>query len=234
MNRLVDEKPADETLACAADLVRGYQPPGPSMQDYHRVRAQLAVRALAQPPRWPLAFAMVLLLLALNAVAWRLWTAQPAASDRRVASGELVTSRSVPPPASSAPAAVVPSVLPAPPDEMKGPTPAVAPRVRASSSYHAPPDDILDAPKLRSAMQALRRDHDPKQAERLLSRYRAQHPASPLSEEALALAIEAAAARDRVAARALAAEYLQRFPHGRFVDLAKGAQALSRPSGQVR
>ena len=229
MKRLVDEKQADETLACAADLVREYQPPGPSMQDYHRVRAQLAARAVAQPPRWPLAFAMVLLVLAMNAVAWRIWTAQPAASHRPVASGEPAEPRSVPAPASSAPAAVVPPVLPAPPEEVKVPTPAAAPRGRAPSGYHAPPEDILDAAKLRSAMQALRREHDPEQAELLLSRYRAQHPASPLSEEALVLAIEAAAARDRVAARALAAEYLHRFPHGRFVDLAKGAQALSGP-----
>lgn len=230
MKRLVDEKQADETLTCAADLVRGYQPPGPSMQDYHRVRAQLAARAVAQPPRWPLALAMVLLVLAMNAVAWRVWTAQPAASHQRVASGEPAKPRPVPAPASSAPpAAVVPPVLPAPPDETKVPTPAAAPRVRTPTGYHTPPEDILDAAKLRSAMQALRREHDPEQAELLLSRYRAQHPASPLSEEALVLAIEAAAARDRVAARALAAEYLHRFPHGRFLDLAKGAQALSGP-----
>jgi hypothetical protein len=80
---------------------------------------------------------------------------------------------------------------------------------------------------LLSAVRALRRDRDLDRAGILAADYLRLYPQGALAEEALALGIEAAAARgDREAAR-LGAEYLRRFPGGRFREVAE--RALRRP-----
>jgi hypothetical protein len=83
--------------------------------------------------------------------------------------------------------------------------------------------EVLDA------MIALRRDHDPVRASRLLDGYLARHQHGTLREEALVLAIEAAAARDEAGlAQGLARAYLLSYPKGRFVEFARGH--LAQPS----
>jgi outer membrane protein assembly factor BamD (BamD/ComL family) len=66
-------------------------------------------------------------------------------------------------------------------------------------------------------MRALRRDHNPARARALLESYLGEHPSGALAEEALAMSIEAALARQDVAdAHRLAARYVRLYPTGPF------------------
>jgi hypothetical protein len=76
--------------------------------------------------------------------------------------------------------------------------------------------EVLDA------LVALRRDRDPERAGRLLGGYLDAHPHGVLREEALALGIEAAAARgDAGVAQRLARAYQSAYPGGRFGAFAR-------------
>jgi len=76
------------------------------------------------------------------------------------------------------------------------------------------------------AVEALRNQHDPWRAGKLLADYLASHPRGALVEEALALSIEAAAARhDDPAAASFANRYLKDYPTGRFRRTAETALA---------
>ncbi|MEA2696822.1 MAG: hypothetical protein QOI66_1093 [Myxococcales bacterium] len=78
------------------------------------------------------------------------------------------------------------------------------------------------------AIQA-RQAGDLTRAERLLTRCRTEFPDGVLQEEALALSIEATAARNRPRAEQLARLYLQRYPDGRFRErVAGGLRATLR------
>jgi outer membrane protein assembly factor BamD (BamD/ComL family) len=104
--------------------------------------------------------------------------------------------------------------------------PAAAPSLSAPA---AAPDSAESALML-SAVQALRRDRDAERALVLLEDYLRLYPRGALTEEALALAIEAAAARgDGAAAVGFADEYLQRHPAGRFREAARRAKARFTP-----
>jgi hypothetical protein len=88
--------------------------------------------------------------------------------------------------------------------------------VRTASAVSRERTEVLDA------LIALRRDRDPRRAGVLLERYLSAHPRGTLREEALALAIEAADARDdRPAAQHLARSYQAEFPGGRFHPFAR-------------
>jgi hypothetical protein len=79
-----------------------------------------------------------------------------------------------------------------------------------------------------SAIQALRQDHDPDRAGRLLAAYLKTNPRGALAEEAVALSIEAADARHNPAAAAFAERYVNEYPHGRFRSVAE--RVLARPA----
>jgi outer membrane translocation and assembly module TamA len=83
----------------------------------------------------------------------------------------------------------------------------------AGASAQASPDP--EALLMMQAMQA-RSSGDVARAARLLGEYRAKFPNGELQEEALALSIEAEAARGNPAATDLARTYLSKFPAGRF------------------
>jgi hypothetical protein len=113
------------------------------------------------------------------------------------------------------PAAPAPAVAPTP-RALRRPSPSrVASRARAIHSED--PSRVVDA------IQALRTDHDPVRAGRLLSEYLARYPHGALAEEAVALSIEAAAARHSPAAAAFAERYLRQYPNGRFRRAAEQA-----------
>jgi hypothetical protein len=91
----------------------------------------------------------------------------------------------------------------------------------------APPEE---AALVLAGLRALRRQHDPSQAGVLLTRYLNHFPQGTLVQEALAIAIEAGLARgERQTAAQLAAQYLDRFPAGRFVRLARKAADSTGP-----
>ena len=90
-------------------------------------------------------------------------------------------------------------------------------RVRA---YSEDPSEVV------MAVEALRKQRDPARAAKLLAQYLAAHPGGALVEEAVALSIEAAAARHDPAAADFARRYLRDYPNGRFRQTAEAA--LSR------
>lgn len=111
-------------------------------------------------------------------------------------------------------------------------TPVESPVELPRLATRAPDENRADPMSIRSdeanlvhgAMRALRRDHDPQAAIRQLAAYHRRFPTGDLTEEALALSIEAFVALDDREALALANEYLRRFPDGRFRDQAERAQ----------
>jgi hypothetical protein len=76
------------------------------------------------------------------------------------------------------------------------------------------------------AMEA-RRSGDLEKMNELAKEYRSEQPTGALDEEALALSLEAAVAKDSPRAQPLAREYLDKYPQGRFSTLAK--KVLKKP-----
>jgi hypothetical protein len=106
-------------------------------------------------------------------------------------------------------------------DGKKGSAEPLAGPAAATAAAVQERTEVLDA------MVALRRDRAPITAGRLLDTYLSAHPNGALREEALVLAIEAAAARnDLPAARRLARQYQSAYPTGRFREF---AEAAARP-----
>jgi hypothetical protein len=108
------------------------------------------------------------------------------------------------------------------PDIVDPPTSAVHP---AGKGAHARPDSSEDATHVVEAIQALRTEKDPSRAQGLLSDYLKTHPNGVLSEDALALSIEAASAQHDPRAADYARRYLAKFPQGKYRDLANRALA---------
>ena len=122
-----------------------------------------------------------------------------------------------PPRAVAAPA---PEIVPAPVE-----LPAGEPQTTRNSRPARPHARSEDPSQVVQAVEALRNQHDPDRAAKLLSEYLASHPRGALVEEALALSIEAAVARHDPAAAAFANRYLKDYPSGRFRRTAETALA---------
>jgi hypothetical protein len=78
-----------------------------------------------------------------------------------------------------------------------------------------------DPSQVAEAVRALRKQGDPGRALQLLDRYLRSNPRGALAEDALALSIEAAAARKDPRASDYARRYLARYPRGRFRAMAE-------------
>ena len=100
------------------------------------------------------------------------------------------------------------------------------PKLAGTARSHTHTARGEDPSALMEAVKALRQDHDPARASRLLREYLRLYPRGSLSEEARALAVEAARAQGSPNTIALANEYLRLYPHGRFRKAA--AQAAGR------
>ena len=85
------------------------------------------------------------------------------------------------------------------------------------------PQSASDAVLVQQAIEALRNDGDADRATQLLEKYRKKGQNQALSEEALALSIEAALVNDPPRAKRLAQQYLRTYPSGRFKQLAERA-----------
>ncbi|HVZ87876.1 MAG TPA: hypothetical protein VHG72_12955 [Polyangia bacterium] len=120
-------------------------------------------------------------------------------------------------------------VAPAPPvaasSEAERPArPRIAPRPAPSAVRvvaHARLSGAEDPAALVGAVRALRSDHDPERAARLLDAYLRAYPHGALAEEALALEVEATAALGSPRAIAFAQQYLRIYPDGRFSQTAR-------------
>lgn len=83
-----------------------------------------------------------------------------------------------------------------------------------------------DPSQVAEAVRALRKQGDAARAQVLLDQYLRENPRGALAEDALALSIEAAAARKDPRAADYARRYLARYPNGRFRSMAE--RVLSR------
>lgn len=110
---------------------------------------------------------------------------------------------------------------PAAPIEAPVAVPVRAPVVRAPARARLARGE--DPTALVAAVRALRSDHDPRRAARLLDAYLRSYPRGALAEEALALQIEAAAALQSPRAADFARQYLRLYPTGRFQTAARQA-----------
>ena len=115
---------------------------------------------------------------------------------------------------------------PAPPPSRA--TPRAVRRPAHVASRARPARSSEDPSRVFDAIQALRTERDPARASRLLAEYLARYPRGALAEEAVALSIEAAAARHSPSAAAFAERYLRAYPSGRFRHTAE--QALEHTS----
>jgi hypothetical protein len=113
---------------------------------------------------------------------------------------------------------VAPPALPAPvePPALELPNAKRADKLRAGE----------DPSQVAEAVRALRKQGDAARAQALLDQYLKSNPRGALAEDALALSIEAAAARKDPRAADYARRYLARYPNGRFRGVAE--RALSR------
>jgi len=124
------------------------------------------------------------------------------------------------------PRAVAEPIAPTPPAEA-APSPELAVAAHASRLTARPHAIHTEDPSLVvDAIRALRTDRDPGRAATLLAAYLRTYPHGALTEEALALSIEASAAQHDPRAATFADQYLREYPHGRFRRAA--GQALER------
>lgn len=115
-------------------------------------------------------------------------------------------------------------------DEAAAPEPQGSPAQTSSSEARMAAAPSEEATMVLAALRALRREHAPVKAGALLDQYLARFPRGVLVEEALALGMEAALARnDAAAATGLADRYLRRYPGGRFTGLARQAMGSKTP-----
>ena len=106
------------------------------------------------------------------------------------------------------------------------PTPKHAPAMESRSAAGGE-----DPAPLLEAIRTLRSGHDPVRAGALLAEYLKAYPHSPLSEDALALSVEAAIARRDVRSGGdLARSYLTQFPKGRYRTFATMAAQSNPPT----
>jgi hypothetical protein len=118
--------------------------------------------------------------------------------------------------------AIPPVAAEAEPSLEAAPVPGHVPRLTARSH----PIRAEDPSLVVDAIRALRTDGNPGRAATLLAAYLRTYPRGALSEEALALSIEASADQHDPRAATFAEQYLREYPQGRFRRAA--GQALER------
>jgi len=224
MKRLV-ELPGDDRLTARAQALIAAMGRSPESDErLRRVRRSLDTPAPALAPRWVWRGALAFGLVGVSAVAaasGSTWWRAPAAAPALVASRAHVT-----PPVERKLAHSPTVAAPASPPAEANPTDAsvvtsAPPRIAAPRVAASPSSDVA---RVHEAAKALRHDADPERALQLLERPGARIT-GPLAEEALALRIEASAARGDGRQAKLAAAYLMQYPNGRYKELAQKALA---------
>lgn len=216
MKRLIEER--EPTLEALTKLVVSAQRHQPSPFAKRHVHSRLVRTLEARSPRFAwrpaLAGAGALLIAATAAAAgYSIWEPPP----RPMAPAP--SPRVVPP--KETPVASEPRPVPTPPLVETPPRSEKASERRAEKPRPAGEDPTQVA----EAVRALRRQGDPVRAQALLDQYLRANPRGALAEDALALSIEAAAARKDPRAGDYARRYLARYPQGRFRAVAERALA---------
>jgi hypothetical protein len=241
LKRLIDEELTQGSPEHAlAELVRAAPRFERTSFDKERIFARVRI-AVAAPRRRVWAVAAAALVLSVGGLAAaavdRLWLSKPLAPP------SSVTASPPSPIASFGPALAAPasgtgsSDLPSARQVLADPAlSAVKPRSpstrlkndgRVSDSRHS---DGEDPGPVLEAIQALRSRGDAPRASVLLADYLRAHPRSVLSEDALALSIEAALARhDSRSAAEFGRRYLEQFPSGRYKAFALQSVRPSQP-----
>jgi hypothetical protein len=225
MRRLLDQPGQHESLQGeAVRLLRSAEPYRSAAGAKQRVRVAMLSRRAPANVSWiraavvlPMGFASALGFAAVQ----RHWLVAEAPAV--VVHAERPAA---PPPVRVAP----PPMFEAPTAEPEHVVKHAAPLAHAAPKAERTPAAIAEenARLVVEAMGALRRGHDPARALSLLDEYMRRCPDGPLSEEALALSVEAASAGDDPRGRNLAAKYLAAYPRGRFREAAE--RVLSRPA----
>jgi hypothetical protein len=222
MKRLIDDHELSGADARLAELVRKaerFEPdPARKRSVLSRLRAPISAGFRMRGPTLAVALLCVGTAGAAAGYDWTPPRSSPEAGEQRA---DRVSLPAQPVPASqSKPALQAQSTALAEPpaptiaeQRRAGPARPVAPRSRApekAAHRGEDPGPVLDA------IRALRKSRDPARAQQLLDGYLQNNPRGALSEDALGLAIEAAAARRDPRAADYARRYLARFPNGRF------------------
>jgi hypothetical protein len=222
VERLIDQKAfSSPEEAQLRDLVQASRGVGLSEESKREVYASVLQRRQTRPSHRFLvlrpAVVFTVLLVAAGATAAATIGQRWIARQTRPAPASRAIEPAAPPPRhvgprveTTAPEAPVEIPAVAEPDNRKQ-RPG---RVRARSE---------DPSQVVAAVKALRQQRDPERAARLLAEYLTTHPRGALAEEALALSIEAAAARRDPAASEFARRYLKEYPTGRFRRTAEAA-----------
>ena len=223
MKRLVDDKQAEGSAqARLADLVAASEPLTLS-DDRKRATLDSVLQrrrvATARRPLWlrPALTLGVLLVASVTAAAtlgYR-WVTRDSPSPAPVAPAVVPAKpqavRPAPPAAPAADEVVIP------PQVSEASRPATKTVVRPRPAKGEDPSLVV------AAIQALRHDHEPARAAKLLADYLRTYPHGALAEEAVALSIEAATESKRPEAKTFAAQYLAQYPKGRFRRIAEQA-----------
>lgn len=215
-----------------AELLATLEPYKPNPARKHSLGLKLAARRPHAALRILRPVAGLALLFAGTAAAAtlgeRLWS-EPIVEQ---APPEIPVARSLAPPAKPKAATRATPDAPAKTSETAESIAVPGPLRKAQRPSIAPPRAANSAPKkavrssedprpVAEALRALRKERDPARAQSLLSEYMRASPQGALSEEALALSIEAAHARKDPAAKGHARRYLARYPAGRHRRLAE-------------
>jgi hypothetical protein len=222
MKRLVDLPGDDRLVARAQALIDAMGRTPESDERSLRVRRSLDTAGRGAAPRWVWRGALAFGLVGVSAVAaasGSVWWRPPSPARAPAAGVASVTSPVAPKLAASLSVAAAPPAVTPPTDAI---VVTSAPPRRAAPPVTAAP--LSDVARVHEAAKALRHDADPERALQLL-----EPPGSritgPLAEEALALRIEASAARGDGRRAKLAAAYLAQYPNGRYKELATKALA---------
>jgi hypothetical protein len=221
MKRLREE--ADAALAQLTTLVESAEPhqSGPFAKRHVQSRIARALEGSGgqrRPLRPALLGAGALLIAATAAAAGYTWLGPgkatlPPPPEPQVAPTAPVSRVTAP---QTPVTEVTPPELPAAPASVDPPSSKPQAKLRAGE----------DPTPVAEAVRALRKQGDAARAQALLDQYLKSNPHGALSEDALALSIEAAAARKDPRAADYARRYLARYPNGRFRQVAE--RALSR------
>ena len=182
-----------------------------------RLRRRLLVRSLVVGGLLSVAGATVASMLS------RRWTTKGAATFDDHAVVQPDARRLTKDPSQQLRAETIPKLDSTEPSPSSSPHPPTVPTVRSgtNATVRIRKEKVDDPSWVVDAIRALRQEHDPIAARKLLSAYLKVYPDGALSEEALALSIEATEESGDPEALMLAIRYLKEFPDGRFRGVAE-------------